>query len=176
MNQRIDQLSDLGGEPFSAVLLAELNPDTGTKSYRRVAYDAGSFTPAFTFDTPGDLNPGHSIQVGTYRKIGRLVFFGIQLTWTPTHSTASGGARFTGLPFPVKATTGIAIGFVRLATTNAWPAGVSQLVISLATGASYAVISGQGSALGSLATMGAAHFATGVPNSLRMQGFYESSA
>lgn len=63
-------------------------------------YEEGTWTPVLTFATPGDLAVTYVVQQGSYTKIGRVVFYTIDIqtsafTWT----TASGGALLTGLPF-----------------------------------------------------------------------------
>lgn len=63
-------------------------------------YEEGTWTPALTFATPGDLATAYTIQEGTYVKIGRWVFVTCELRLsTFTHTTASGNIRVTGLPF-----------------------------------------------------------------------------
>lgn len=60
----------------------------------------GSWTPALTFATPGDLSVAYSTEFGSYVKIGRLVVANFNIVtssfiWT----TASGNLTITGLPF-----------------------------------------------------------------------------
>jgi len=63
-------------------------------------YEEGTWTPVFTFATPGDLNVAYSTQLGTYTKVGRLVTAMCTISLgTFTHTTAAGGAQITGLPF-----------------------------------------------------------------------------
>jgi hypothetical protein len=63
-------------------------------------YEEGTWTPVFTFATAGDLSVVYSTQVGTYTKVARLVVLQLQIvTSTFTHTTASGDANITGLPF-----------------------------------------------------------------------------
>lgn len=60
----------------------------------------GSWTPVFTFEVPGDLSVTYATQVGRYIKIGKLVILTGQISTSAfTHTTASGDARITGLPF-----------------------------------------------------------------------------
>ena len=61
---------------------------------------SGLWTPAFTFDTPGDLAITYIQQQGDWIRIGRLVvaWFALNMT-TFTHTTAAGGAQITGLPY-----------------------------------------------------------------------------
>ena len=61
----------------------------------------GTFTPTFSFSTPGNLAVTYSSQNGLYLLIGDWVIAVIDLVCTPTHSTASGGTRIGGLPFSV---------------------------------------------------------------------------
>lgn len=63
-------------------------------------YEEGTWTPNFTFVTPGNLTKVFSFQQGFYTKIGRMVNFSFGLvTSTFTHTTASGNLSITGLPF-----------------------------------------------------------------------------
>tara|TARA_R100000501_G_C2626956_1_gene120778 strand:+ start:952 stop:3573 length:2622 start_codon:yes stop_codon:yes gene_type:complete len=74
-----------------------------------VVRSEGSFTPAFTFATPGDLSITYSKQEGYYWRDGDLVYFRLRVGFTGanfTHTTASGNARITGLPFDVDTTNG----------------------------------------------------------------------
>lgn len=63
-------------------------------------YEEGSWTPALTFTTPGDLNVVYSVQNGYYTKYAREVSLRFAITTsTFTHSTASGSLLVTGAPF-----------------------------------------------------------------------------
>jgi hypothetical protein len=60
----------------------------------------GTWTPALTFATPGNLSVSYLAQYGTYLKIGRLVDVSFNiLTNSFTQTTASGNLQITGLPF-----------------------------------------------------------------------------
>lgn len=63
-------------------------------------YEEGTWTPTFSFATPGNLTIVYSSRLGTYTKTGRVfnLDYDIQTT-TFTHTTASGVARITGTPF-----------------------------------------------------------------------------
>ena len=63
-------------------------------------YEEGTWTPAMTYTTPGDLSISHSLQVGRYTKIGNIVsvFFDLRLSGF-TKGTASGNLAIGGLPF-----------------------------------------------------------------------------
>lgn len=63
-------------------------------------YEEGTWTPAYTYATPGNLTVAYSAQVGVYTKVGRLVVASfVVVTSTHTHTTASGNNQITGLPF-----------------------------------------------------------------------------
>lgn len=63
-------------------------------------YETGTWTPVLTCDTPGNLSVAYSLQGGRYTKIGKLVFVQCEIqTSAFTHTTASGSAKITGLPF-----------------------------------------------------------------------------
>ena len=67
-----------------------------------VPYEEGTWTPVLTFATAGDLARTYTTQTGSYERVGSLVLVRVHiLTATFTHTTASGNARITGLPFAV---------------------------------------------------------------------------
>jgi hypothetical protein len=87
-------------DPGSPALLAADNVQDAIDLLASSGGSVGTWTPAITFDTAGNLSVSYSSQVGNYIKIGRMVvvFFNIQ-TSAFTHSSASGNLRITGLPF-----------------------------------------------------------------------------
>lgn len=61
---------------------------------------SGTFTPAITFATPGDLAVTYSSQLGVWTRIGRLTHVSIIIqTSAFTFTTASGNLQITGNPF-----------------------------------------------------------------------------
>lgn len=63
-------------------------------------YEEGTWTPVLTFATPGNLSVAYSAQAGTYTKIGNVVSVKFTIATSGfTHTTASGEASITGLPF-----------------------------------------------------------------------------
>lgn len=63
-------------------------------------YEEGTFTPAITFATPGDLAVSYSSQIGLYTKVGRLCALNFTVTSSSfTWTTASGALTVSGLPF-----------------------------------------------------------------------------
>jgi hypothetical protein len=68
-------------------------------------YEEGTWTPTFQFGTAGNLTIVYSSQVGKYTKIGRTVHVEMTMaTTTFTHTTASGNASISGLPFTIGGT------------------------------------------------------------------------
>lgn len=72
---------------------------TGTILRRVDGTVSGAWTPAASFDTPGDLTLGSVTADGWYHKHGEWVDIGFILIFTPTFTTASGDFIITGLPF-----------------------------------------------------------------------------
>lgn len=69
-------------------------------------YLSGTWTPAITFATPGDLAVTYSTQTGQFFRIGAMVFVQFQITTSAfTHTTAAGNLRITGLPYTVTGST-----------------------------------------------------------------------
>lgn len=63
-------------------------------------YEEGTWTPVLTFATPGNLSVAYSTQLGSYLKLGQLVWTSFHITTSAfTHTTASGLLTITGLPF-----------------------------------------------------------------------------
>jgi hypothetical protein len=58
-------------------------------------YEEGTFTPTFNGSTPGTTT--HSLQSGTYTKIGKVVYYNIRLAWTNT--TGTGDGVIGGFPY-----------------------------------------------------------------------------
>jgi hypothetical protein len=73
-------------------------------------YEEGTWTPVFTFVTPGDLSvTSYITQVGAYVKIGRLVTIHFDVNTSAfTFTTASGSLNITGIPFTALNTAGLA--------------------------------------------------------------------
>lgn len=73
---------------------------------QRFGEERGTWTPALTFATPGDLSVAYTAQVGSWTKQGRLVTVTcVLVTSSFTFTTASGNLQITGLPFTSDATT-----------------------------------------------------------------------
>lgn len=59
----------------------------------------GTWTPSFTFATPGDVSLASVSASGIWRRTGREIYIEGDYSATVTHTTASGNMRITGLPF-----------------------------------------------------------------------------
>lgn len=134
--------------------------------------EQGEFTPTFTFDTPGDLSLSYDTQEGYYWLHGALLYFMMRLQVTPTFTTASGDARFGGLPYPC-VSGDIFLANVQLSHANVtYPTGRTQIVAYAANGTDYLTFFGQGSAT-SADAFNTTHFTSGSTiGVVRATGFY----
>jgi len=67
----------------------DFSATSGTGTSELLAdYEEGTFTPTFNGSTPGTTT--HSLQSGTYTKIGKVVYYNIRLAWTNTTGTGDG--------------------------------------------------------------------------------------
>ncbi len=111
-------------------------------------YAEGTWTPVFTFVTPGDLSVAYSAQLGIYTRIGRLITVTFYLACTPTYTTASGGANITGLPFTSGSTAGnLAIGVFTGVQNMTLPAGCTYAYLEIGTSSSTVNLNAGGSAI-----------------------------
>ena len=110
-------------------------------------YEEGTFTPAISCDTPGNLAITYGEQYGYYTKVGRLVTVNFFVsTSTFTHTTASGNFQLTGLPFTASnATQNLALG--GMIFSGITKIGYTQFQPGIGFGRSYAVVGASGSAV-----------------------------
>lgn len=127
-----------------------------------------AFTPTFTFDTPGDLTVSYAVQVGAYDRLNGAIFFTYTIRMTPTFTTASGTARFSGLPFTV---SGNYRWVATISEATTFPAGTTSLVAAPVSGQTYMNIQAYGSAT-ALTPLTTAHITSGVQRTLVVSGFY----
>ena len=123
-------------------------------------YEEGTWTPTLTFATPGDLSVVYSVRVGSYRKIGKTVHLQFSIfTSTFTHTTASGLAQVTGLPFTTAVTTEVSVGpIIHQGVTRA--GGYTSFVLGAPFSDTRLYVYSNGSGVGADATT-AAHWPTG---------------
>lgn len=86
-----------------ADVLAAVTDALGAAEF--IDYETGTFTPAVTFATPGDLAVTYgATRRGRYTLTGNMVEFAINLnTVSFTQTTASGNLRIGGLPYAANA-------------------------------------------------------------------------
>ncbi len=132
-----------------------------------------SWTPSFTFGTPGDLSVAYALQEGYYIRIGDGVFLFMNISFTPTFTTASGNATFTGLPFAAHTVTAGAgfLGTVVNGSSVTYPAGNTSISSRVQPGTTTIILNGSGSvtASGNLTTTS---MVTGASVSIRTTVFY----
>lgn len=106
-------------------------------------YEEGTWTPAITFQSAGNLAVTYSVQNGTYTKIGRKVFVEFQIaTSSFTFTTSTGLARISGLPFAVGAGVSTYSGMIFGGITKA---GYTQIAPGAVSGNSFLFITASGS-------------------------------
>lgn len=129
-----------------------------------------TFTPVFTFETPGDVSVSYVRQTGYYSKIGNLVTVMLDMTFTPTYSSSSGGGRITGLPYGgITGTSQMAPVFPN--NLMSWGAG-DTMTMGLINGTGtqfelYTIGSGSGRS-----DMGTTTFPSGSQRIIRITGSY----
>jgi hypothetical protein len=131
----------------------------------QLSNESGTWTPAATFLTPGNLTVSYGTVAATYLRIGNEVFINLDMTFTPTYTTASGQFRVTGLPFNVSVTGLGSITFSSGPTTVTWPAGATQVVAFAAADVNGIAIRADGSAF--TAVMGVTEFPSGSGKRIR---------
>jgi hypothetical protein len=71
----------------------------GSLKINSISYAEGTWTPALTFATPGDLSVTYSGQQGRYTRKGREYTLDFRIVTSAfTHTTASGALQITGSP------------------------------------------------------------------------------
>lgn len=174
----LNDYSLIASAPIAGAYTAYSN--TGNKVHHagtEVYVDAPiSFTPQITCDTPGDMNVTYSQQVGNCYRIGKLVFVQVSLTFTVTHTTASGNLRITGLPYASVAgggrTNGLTVATIGSAFT--WPASTTMVTGRLAEADSIVRLYAHGSGIGSTPLTTANMPSSGVINkAIAISGVYQ---
>lgn len=122
-----------GAIQFPAVQVPSANANTLDD------YEEGTWTPTFTYVTPGNLTVAYSTRIGQYTKIGNAVTLALNIqTSTFTKTTASGELRITGVPFPAKATSpGSYFALAVAISVNIFATSGYQLGFTLTPGNSY---------------------------------------
>ena len=120
---------------------------------------SGVWTPSISFATPGDLDIIQPVQIGSYIRLGQMVFCQFEVdTSTFTHTTASGELRITGLPY-VPASVGTYASGHGVVSYQGITSSRSQLGLMIANG--MVIIEASGSGM-SRAIIGAGNTTSGV--------------
>lgn len=128
-----------------------------------------SFTPLFSFVTPGDLSVSYATQTGSYSIMGPAIYVVINLFFTPTFSTASGNIIITGFPFSSSGEFGFTTGNLNANIT--WPAGVTQMAPFISNATTTATLAGIGSAINRTSFTNS-NVTSGVQTNISFSGFY----
>jgi hypothetical protein len=136
------------------------------------------FTPTVTFDTAGDLSVSYAAQSGRYWRMGNTIRFVIQVTCTPTFTTASGALRIGNLPYICK--SGVGLSFYPVTVHNSdstWTFGAArtQVVGRVITGSTYVNLEGLGSGANTT-TLGVTEITSGTAKNFYISGEYEATA
>ena len=135
--------------------IAELDSEkTSTSSLSAIATSGApsdlasgltAWTPALTFATPGDLAVAYTTQFGRYSYLSANVLF-VQFhtsTSSFTFTTASGGARISGLPFTSQNTSNLlSRGAVSFGGIN--KAGYTQVSVGMGVNSNFFVLNASG--------------------------------
>jgi hypothetical protein len=136
-------------------------------------FETGTWTPAPTFSTPGDLAITGVTASGTYTRIGDLVFLDFALGFTPTWTTASGVFEIGGIPFPF-ANVGSAAGTVRsLNAPFTWPTGLTYVAL-YAADTTHLGVRATGSTLGT-SQFQTVHLTSGVAHNMNGSIIYKAT-
>lgn len=131
-----------------------------------------SFTPTLTFATPGNLSVVYATKVGTYLRIAETVWINIQLTCTPTFTTASGNLRIASLPLTVSGASYIQL--EQGSTGLTWPATVQSVFGNTSNGSTFMTV--QGLRLSnSSSNFTTSAVVSGAPVTLNFSGVYLTS-
>ncbi len=130
-----------------------------------------SFTPVFTFATPGDLSVVYTIQTGTYSKDGDVLSFYYSIAFTPTFTTSSGEIRLTGLPTAASSSVDAYLANMIHTAGLTYGAANTQINGMVSSGNTYATLVTTGSAA-ALTTLSTTSIVSGVALTWRLEGFY----
>ena len=164
---------------MSATNMSLTTPTLGVADATSVNFGGGalanyvpktSFTPTFTFSTPGDLTVSYAIQDGRYVRIGDVVYFYYLVRFTPTYTTASANARFGGFPISIDTAFSFQSNASTSQGTATWPTGVTQIFFIPSTTSTF-VLAGVGSATAQT-NFTVTQFPTGVQQTVSATGFY----
>ena len=134
-------VSGLGTGVGTALATATL----GTGGNIALTASSTTWTPVFTFATPGNISVVYTVQQGYYSRVGNIITASFYLNFTPTYTSSSGAVQLTGLPVAANSSITLQLGPITL-QTNTFPAGVTNIYCSLPAGGTLLNIQGCGSA------------------------------
>jgi hypothetical protein len=136
--------------------------------------EKGTWTPTVTFTTPGNLSVSYAGQTGTYTRIGDLVYIACRLSFTPTHTTASGNVRINGLPY-IALSTVAQVGLpLYMGTATTFPASTTTAVVDVIENTNQATILGYGSTAAGVSWT-TSQFPTATLRTFHFAGCYKAS-
>jgi hypothetical protein len=98
-------------------------------------YIQATWTPSFTFSTPGNISVVYTTQNGSYTRFGNIVFVEFTLVCTPTFTTSAGNLLIGG--FVINSAISNASGEIGVQGTNIfYSAGFTGINITTTTGTS----------------------------------------
>lgn len=131
-----------------------------------------SFLPTFTFGTVGDLSVSYGTQTGSYSVFGPIVFFKLNLVFTPTYTTSSGNALISISAIGINNGTGAgAVSCSVQLNAGTYPVGTTQIYSILASGGATITLFAVGSSVGS-ANLSTTSIPSAASRTFNCQGFY----
>ena len=131
--------------------------------------EEGTFTPSFSFATPGNLSKSSESASGVWKRKGRRVFVEGSYSGTITHTTASGNIQIGGLPFNAAGNVGD-INLQSIGSLSSWNSR-TMLALNPVAANSFMEIRGLASAAGN-SPMQTGNVTTGATFSLSFAGEY----
>lgn len=143
------------------------------------SYAWRDFTPTVTFATPGNLSVSYATARGNYWRDGQTIKFVMELTFTPTFTTASGELRIS-LPPCTPLATSYGSQFYPCTVHNSdtrinWGAGATMLTGRIGGGVAYLRLISLGSATVAN-VIDASEMTSGQPTTLYIAGEYQAGA
>lgn len=140
----------------------------------------GTFTPTFTFLSPGNLSVSYTTQTGFFRQFpiptGSLVWMYGVCAFTPTFTTSSGAARISLATPPSNISAPNALIHMPLAAGVTFGAGNTYVFLEGAASSAIFTIGGSGSGkvAGSAYNLTPSNFSTTTACDLRWEGWYRT--
>jgi len=142
---------------------------TPAQALASLGYEAGIWTMAPGFTTPGTSSWSTASDTGVYIKFARQVWISGTLTTTPTIGTGSGSLQISGLPFTPDASSILGVGGTDANWT--WSAGRTMLEGLVQSSITYILLRQSGSAV-AVSNLSASNMATGLAHTVRVAGTY----